>query len=325
MNLSSELNDLINSLEARISARTSELVAANDRLRKLSIAIEQSPNAIIITDTNACIEYVNPSFTNSTGYAFAEVKGKNPRFLKSGLTPPEIYKAMWNTILSGNTWRGELVNRKKNGENFWESTVIAPIYNQDGKVTHYVAMEEDITERRRAEQELERLAITDPLTGLSNRRYFFTQAERVFAQANQPPFILSALMIDFDLFKNVNDQYGHAIGDIVLSESARCIQANLRPADIFGRYGGDELVVLLSRTDPAEANQIAERLRTVIANNSIPANNTSVSITISIGVANLDKNTASLEELLHRADEAMYAAKQAGRNCWIVWQPPMTQ
>ncbi|MBI4732659.1 MAG: diguanylate cyclase [Chloroflexi bacterium] len=319
-NLSGELNDMITSLEDRISVRTSELVTANDQLRKLSIAVEQSPSTIIITDTKARIEYVNSSFTLSTGYTFEEVRGKNPRILKSGLTPPETYKEMWDTILSGRTWRGELINRKKDGNNFWEFTVVAPIYNQEGQVTHYVAVKEDTTERRHAEQELERLAITDPLTGLSNRRYFFTQAEQFFIHANQPPFILSALMIDFDHFKHVNDQYGHATGDIVLSESARRIQANLRPSDVIGRYGGDELVVLLPRTNSSKARQIAERLCAIISEGPIIVGDTNISITVSVGIANMDEHTPTLEVLLQRADEAMYAAKQAGRNRCVSWQ-----
>ncbi|MFZ5911806.1 MAG: diguanylate cyclase [Chloroflexota bacterium] len=444
--MASRLNELVMDLEGRVSERTSELVAANKQLRKLSIAVEQSPSTIIITDTDAHIEYVNSSFTRSTGYTFDEVKGKNPNILKSGLTPHQTFKEMWSALLAGHTWRGEIINRTKDGKNFWEYTVIAPIYSPEGQVTHYVAIKEDITarilmeqalreseeqyrslfelesdaifiirnsdgkileannaavelygytpeellarrntdlsaepeatskatassvpanqvvriplrwhrkkdgivfpveitarfitwkgtsvhiaairdiaERRRTEQELERLAITDPLTGLFNRRHFFTEGELVFARANQTPFNLSALMIDFDHFKNVNDQYGHAAGDDTLRESARRMQANLRPRDIFGRYGGEEFAILLPRTNSTEACQIAERLRAIAAEEPIIVGEAKISITVSIGVAGLDKDTGTLEALLQRADEALYAAKQAGRNCWVAWRSP---
>lgn len=120
-------------------------------LRKLLRAIEQSPNSVIITDLNGNIEYVNPKFTEVTGYTFEEVKGKNPRIVQSGLTSLSTYKEMWDTITSGNQWRGELFNRKKNGELYWESITISSISDVNGKTTNYLAVKEDITEKKKAE------------------------------------------------------------------------------------------------------------------------------------------------------------------------------
>jgi diguanylate cyclase (GGDEF)-like protein/PAS domain S-box-containing protein len=308
------LDDLVMDLEDKVSERTLELSMANEHLQKLSIAVEQSPSSIVITDTEARIEYINASFTNSTGFTFEEVEGKNPRLLKSTQTRMETYTEMWGTILSGHIWRGELVNQKKNGEIFWEYTVIAPIHNQDGKVTHYVAVKEDITERKHAEQELKRLAITDSLTGLFNRRHFFLLAEQVFARANTPPYELALLMIDIDHFKHINDQYGHAAGDECLRETTRCIQEYLRPTDIAGRYGGEEFIVLLPRVTTKEACQIADRICSGIAAKPIEIGNQSISITVSIGVAEMDETTSSLDALVQSADKAMYEAKHAGRN-----------
>ncbi|MEW6701930.1 MAG: PAS domain S-box protein, partial [Bacteroidota bacterium] len=127
---------------------------AVDQLRKLSRALEQSASVVIITDTNGVIEYVNPKFTEITGYTFEEVKGKNPRILKSGEKSQEEYKELWETITSGKEWRGEFHNRKKNGELFWESASISPIKNLKGEITNYVAVKEDITEKKKVLDEL---------------------------------------------------------------------------------------------------------------------------------------------------------------------------
>jgi len=127
----------------------------NDFIRKLFRAIEQSPSMAMITDVLGNIEYVNPKFTEVTGYTLQEIVGQNPRIMKSGATPPEVYEKLWNTLNSGNEWHGEFLNRKKSGELFWESASISPLYNDAGVITHFVAVKEDITARKRAEEEIE--------------------------------------------------------------------------------------------------------------------------------------------------------------------------
>ena len=129
-------------------------INAEEKTRKLSVAVEQSPSSIIITDTNGIIEYVNPRFTQLTGYTAKEAIGQNPRILKSGKTPPEEYKRLWTTITSSEKWRGDFCNKKKNGELYWEDASISSIQNDDGVITHYVAVMEDVTDRKRAEEEL---------------------------------------------------------------------------------------------------------------------------------------------------------------------------
>lgn len=130
---------------------------AEEQVRKLTRAVEQSPVSVVITDTEGRIEYVNPRFTSLTGYAADEVLGQNPRFLKSGEHPREFYEQLWTTILAGNEWHGEFRNRKRNGELFWELSSISPVRDRDGNVTHFVAVKEDVTERKRLEEERERL------------------------------------------------------------------------------------------------------------------------------------------------------------------------
>ncbi|RPJ49064.1 MAG: PAS domain S-box protein, partial [Chloroflexi bacterium] len=131
-----------------------ERARAEEAQRKLSRAIEQSPVSIVITDRSGLIEYVNPHFCELTGYSVEEVLGQNPRILRSEFTPPEEYTRLWETILSGKVWRGEFCNRKKNGDLYWESASISPVLNSAGEITHFVAVKEDISERRQADQAL---------------------------------------------------------------------------------------------------------------------------------------------------------------------------
>ncbi len=159
-----EIKRLNEGLERRVAERTEQLEneigqhqRTEEALRKLSRAVEQSPATVVITDTRGSIEYVNPKFTGLTGYSFEEAMGKNPRIVKSGQTPAEVYRGMWEAITAGREWRGELLNRKKNGELYWEAASISPIVNSEGAITHFVAVKEDITERKAAEEERERL------------------------------------------------------------------------------------------------------------------------------------------------------------------------
>ena len=323
-------------LEARIAQRTSELKQAityleeeiqtrkkvETELRKLSRAVEQSPNSILITDTEGRIEYTNPAFTFLTGYEFKEVAGKNPRFQKSGQTPPEVHSDLWNTISSGSVWRGEFVNQKKNGEVYLEFAVIAPIRNENGNITHYVAIKEDITARKHSEEELQRYATTDFLTGIYNRRHTFFLAERAFAQAKRYQRDLSVLMVDVDHFKKVNDLYGHAVGDQVLRGVAQSFVSHMRTTDILGRYGGEEFLVVMPETTLEQACHVADRLLNHLRTLSIQTETGEIPISISLGVAMMiPEHAPTFYRLIDQADQALYAAKQAGRNQFAVFTP----
>jgi diguanylate cyclase (GGDEF)-like protein/PAS domain S-box-containing protein len=324
-------NALMNEeLETRVSQRTAELNKAikhlkneiNTRkkieteLRKLSSAVEQSPNSIIITNTKGEIEYVNPAFTHLTGYELDEIRGENPRFQKSRQTPEKTYEELWKSIASGNVWRGEFVNQKKNGELYWELAIIAPIRNGNSQISHYVAIKEDITARKQAEEELKRLATIDPLTGILNRRHFFKLAEVVFEQAKRYHRELSVLMIDADHFKQINDQYGHTTGDQVLHTIAQYLTGLIRKADLLGRYGGEEFVIVMPETPIAQAYQAGERLLEYLHEHPIETQVKKIPLTLSIGVAAFDPETThSLDNLVDQADQALYMAKDAGRDC----------
>ena len=289
-------------------------------VRKLSTAVIQNPNAIMITDIDGVIEYVNPQFTTLTGYMQHEAIGANPRFLQSGETSPETYVDMWQTISSGNIWRGELRNKTKENKLYWEAVVIAPIRNNENKITHFVAIKEDISARIEAEQTLRQLATTDTLTNTLNRREFFSLANLAFATAKETGRPFSILMMDADEFKNVNDRYGHQAGDEVLRGISELIKLSIREGDYLGRYGGEEFAVALPSTNLESAMQIAERIRLHINDKKFMSGNNIIPVTISIGVATLTDET-TIDGLMFKADMALYQAKHNGRNRVFTHQP----
>lgn len=214
-------------------------------LRKLSLAVEQSPESIVITDLDARIEYVNEAFTRVSGYRREELLGQNPHVLHSGKTPPQIYAQLWETLLRGETWQGEFYNRRKNGEEYIEHATISSIRRTDGKITHYVAVKEDITARKRTEVELHRLAFYDSLTGLPNRTLLL---ERLAQNLSNSRHGWQGALISFNLdrFKTINDAAGQALGDRVLQVlGERLNHLTLKKDRLVARIAGDEFCVLL--------------------------------------------------------------------------------
>jgi diguanylate cyclase (GGDEF)-like protein/PAS domain S-box-containing protein len=215
----------------------------------------------------------------------------------------------------------EMQMRRQDGSTIWVSDHVSPVHGRDGKVQYYEGSLVDITERRRAVDQLQQLATRDPLTGIANRRFFFAQAEEIFQRSIQPPFELAVLMIDLDHFKQINDTYGHLAGDAILRESSSRFQSGLRTCDLLGRYGGEEFAVLLHRTDRDQTVQIAARLHAAIGDRPYHYQGESIRVTVSIGIAFLDPSVTSLEVLLGRADQALYKAKKSGRNRSAIWEP----
>jgi diguanylate cyclase (GGDEF)-like protein len=176
-------------------------------------------------------------------------------------------------------------------------------------------LKREIEERKTAQETLEKLAAIDPLTGLLNRREFFLLGDRQFQNALQSGLPLAALLLDLDHFKQINDTYGHVAGDQVLVHTTKTVRECLRQDEIIGRYGGDEFVILLPGSDGAQGQQIAERLRSKMVSQTIATSKGDLSLTFSLGLAELrETHSTSLEMLLDLADQALYAAKRAGRN-----------
>ena len=289
------------------------------RLLLLNQTVEQSPNSVVITDFDGKITYVNSAFTAITGYSAKEVLGKKTSILKSGYMSKEVYENLWQTILSGKTWEGELNNMKKGGELFWENTRIAPLLNQDGEISNFVAIKVDITERKRAQDELERMAITDPLTGLFNRRYFFEVAQKEFLKSIRYNRPLSVVLFDIDMFKSINDTYGHLAGDQILAQIGVLLTQKERETDLSARYGGEEFVLLLPETDCEGARNTAERLRSLLETSPIYYENHKIQFTASFGVAGIGNRDypETFDYLILQADKALYEAKRISRNTVI--------
>lgn len=478
-----EIGELANSFNAMADVLVMET-------HKLSCAVEQSPCPVVITDTKGTIEYVNPRFMQLTGYTSQEVIGKNPNILKSGKTTPEEYKQLWNTISSGREWRGEFCNKKKNGDLYWISASISPVRKKGNVITNFVGIQQDITERKQAEEQMKeiseqrdrniknmehlmyfssimnneiqegdllnhmasilkehfsldivavlmvdrakrvlsvplilppmpvknlirgevllepslckvirtgqeiiteditkalfceclcceikeggcmcfpvmaggitvgvilmikkgmshwykeetygilstyiglassalyrvrlmeftkRTSITDVLTGIYNRRFFDEMIEKQIALAKRHNEPMSLIIADIDYFKNLNDTYGHTVGDCVLQQVARIIKDSLRSSDVLARYGGEEFVIIMPTTDMVNAVEkgegLCQHIESINFDNVVPGQ--SITLTISLGIASLPEHGTEADTLAKAADSALYKAKKAGRN-----------
>jgi diguanylate cyclase (GGDEF)-like protein/PAS domain S-box-containing protein len=310
------------------------------RLLQLHKAVEQSPVSVVLTDIKGNIEYINPYFSHISGYTLNEVIGENPRILQSGNMPPEIYDEMWETIRSGKTWRGELLNKKKNGEYYWEVEVIAPVIDADGIIVNYIAIKEDVTAKKESDaklreayirleeqmkeiqvlqDELREQAIRDPLTKLHNRHYLKETLSRELSRAMRERYPISFLLLDIDHFKRVNDTYGHAAGDVVLRELSDHLAEFTRTGDIVCRYGGEEFLVAFPNTKEGDAFFIADRLRESIQGTPIYVEHHAISITISAGISEFPTHGQYEAQILENADKALYHAKHNGRNQVVLW------
>lgn len=298
-----------------------------NQLRKLSMAVEQSPSSIIITNINAEIEYVNAAFEENTGYRYNEVIGKNPNILQSNNTSRRTIEELWNTLNQGHPWKGELYNRRKDGREYIEYAVIAPVRQADGHITHYVAVQNDITASKMASEEIHQLAFFDSLTGLPNRRLLKDRLQHALKSFERHQKIAALLLIDLDNFKTLNDTLGHEIGDHLLQQVAQRLISCVRESDTVARLGGDEFVVILenlsinSHQAAAAAKSIAESILEAIQQPYNLGCNTHLS-SASIGVTLFVKHLAA-DSLMRQADLAMYKAKDAGRNTVYFFNPEM--
>ena len=295
-----------------------DLRAANSDLRKFKAAVDSSSAAILITDRDARIEYVNAAFSEITGYTHDEMIGSVPELLRNGATVEDDKageRDLWQIIMDGATWRGELCRGRKDGTLLWEDIAIAPVYDDSGAITHIVSVNSDITRRKAMEEELRQQAVTDSLTGLANRRRLMEAGTHEVQRAQRSYEPVSLLVLDIDHFKQINDSLGHAAGDVVIRTIAQVCVAQVRSFDTAGRLGGEEFAVILPMTDASGAFELAERLRAAIAATIVEWDGKAVQATVSIGVAQTDGEVPTFATLLGRADDALYQAKRDGRNC----------
>lgn len=288
----------------------SEIKQSRQEVEKLSKAVEQIDDIVYITDKFGNITYVNGAYCRHMGYTREEAIGQNSRISKSGMHDREFYKNLWTTILSGEVYRNTLINRKKNGDLYYEKKTITPLKDDEHRIIGFVSTGKDVTEETMLHQEIERMAMIDKLTGIYNRHkfeeFFVLESER----SRRFALPLSMLLIDIDHFKSVNDTYGHDAGDEVLKGLALVIQTNIRKIDIFARWGGEEFLVLSPGTDQENIQELAEKLRKAVEDAVFPEVGR---ITISLGVSTF-KQEDSFIEFFKRVDGGLYAAKENGRN-----------
>jgi diguanylate cyclase (GGDEF)-like protein/PAS domain S-box-containing protein len=285
-----------------------------DQFRTISRAVEQSPSVVTITDPEGRILYVNPKFTEITGYQPEEVIGQNPRILKGDHNPPEVFRNLWQTVLSGQEWRGEFYNRKKNGEIYVEQASISPIRGADGGIVSIVKVAEDMTERKRMEEKLRREATIDALTGVFNRRHVLEHLQMTLEDSRRYRRPLSVCLCDIDWFKSINDTHGHHVGDEVLILFGKVLRESLRTVDLYGRYGGDEFLLIFPATPAADALISLERIRQRFAAACVDQVAKPVSCSATFGLAEYVRDSMDLKELVALADRALYLAKEQGRN-----------
>jgi diguanylate cyclase (GGDEF)-like protein/PAS domain S-box-containing protein len=321
----------LDALAEGIERMAVEIGKREGELQRMSMVIEQSPESIVITDTSGSILYVNEAFQRITGYARDEVLGRNPRILNGGLTPSATYAQMWSTLLAGEVWRGEFNNVRKDGSAYLELATIAPIKDAGGTVTHYVAVKEDITQRKQSEALLHRLAYFDALTGLPNRALLHDRIAQAIRSGVRRESFGMLMLVDIDRFRQLNDTLGHAAGDRLLCEVAARLRASVREEDTVARHGDDDFAVLVERIGETEsdalshAEHIARKLQQALQQPYVLGSETGDRhfATLSIGISLFHDGVSSLESLLKQAEVALYRAKQDGRETVRFFNPKM--
>ncbi|MDQ5879949.1 MAG: hypothetical protein QG638_2686 [Pseudomonadota bacterium] len=294
----------------------SERKRNEETTRLWATVFENSGEAVMITDPDNRIVSVNQAFTEITGYAPGEVVGQNPTILGSGRHAPEFFKEMWHRLKASGHWQGEIWDRRKSGEIYPKWLGISAVQDMQGKLTHYVAIFSDISERKEAQERIEYLARHDPLTGLPNRTLLADRLEQALAHADRTQTQVALLFLDLDRFKTINDSLGHPVGDALLQEITTRLKSSVRETDTISRLGGDEFVIVV--TDMHEVDTATSVARKILEITRAPfkIEGHTLSPSISIGITVYPADGGDFDTLLKKADIAMYHAKDAGRNTY---------
>lgn len=295
-----------------------ERVELMNQLRLNTAVFLNTTEGVMICNENMSIQSVNPAFVEITGYRPEEILGKKLSFLNSGRHDRLFYKTVWDAVNDKGEWRGEIWNRRKNGQVYPQETTINTIVDDQGGIAWYASIFRDITKRKNAEDLLKHLSATDGLTGVANRRTFDETLEKEWSRALRSGKSFSIAMIDIDYFKQYNDAYGHQQGDMCLQEVACALsQCIHRPSDLLARYGGEEFVVILPTTDTDGAGKLAETMRCKVEALAMPHQDSQtashVTVSIGLGIIHPAKGTPA-SKVVQLADEALYEAKHSGRN-----------
>ncbi len=309
----------LSSAHTELSARYAAQLAVEKQLTLHATAFRNAHDGITLTDAQGVILDVNPAFTRITGWERDEVIGRNPRIFKSGKHDEAFYRTMWQSIRESGSWHGEIWNRNKFGEIYPELLSISAVRNGEGDLSNYVAVFADIRRIKAQEQQLTQLAYFDALTELPNRVLLADRLNQGIAQARRTGATMAICYIDLDGFKPINDTWGHLTGDKVLIEIGKRLQATLRGGDTVARLGGDEFVLLLQgMTGTQEIQAAAHRVLQLIAAplTQVPD---STCISASMGITLFPNDDADPDTLLRHADQAMYHAKESGKNAFHIF------
>lgn len=323
------VTDAINQMRERLNDDVVRQERDAAEIRKFSKAIEQSPSSVLICDRQWRVEFANHKFTQLTGYNASSIIGKHPGALSENDLENRESRHLWQSIRLQvqrvGVWQGEVNSIRKNGERFWEQLIVTPIKDSGSETTGYLILGEDISIRKRYEQQLLRQANYDILTGLPNRMLALDRLKLALAQARRENTQVGVMFLDLDNFKHINDTLGHDAGDNLLVEAARRISSCLRGTSTVARLGGDEfLVILPGLTGPDDSSQVADRILKTFSPPYI-INSQEVFITTSIGIAVFPVDSDNSGTLLQHADAAMYQAKHKGKSAYAHFAPEMTE
>ncbi|MGV3000952.1 diguanylate cyclase domain-containing protein [Vibrio sp.] len=287
------------------------------RLQSYLLAVEKSASSIMIVNSEWIIEYVNPELLKKTGYNKEELVGESIDLLHSKEVWVSDIPEVLQCLEGGQTWRGQLYSKKKNGEQFWELVSIAPMVKATGNVTHYVAVKEDITDIKKAKQRIHYIANHDALTGLPTRTKVMECLNDAIKYSKQSGGIVAVLFIDLDGFKAVNDSFGHDAGDELLKVISTRLSDCVRDKDIVSRIGGDEFLILIRDAVNQEViSMVAQRMIDTIAE-PVDVNNNLLTVTASIGISLYPDSSHDSKELVIQADQAMYKVKHSGKSNYL--------
>ncbi|WJM84606.1 EAL domain-containing protein [Dickeya chrysanthemi] len=298
---------------------------AREQMKIAAAVYESTQEAIIVINTSRKIISINPAFTRLTGYSAADVVGQPSYMFKSDRHDADFYTAMWRTVNEDGVWVGEMWDRKKDGSDYLKEMTINVIKDSAGTPINYVGVFSDITQRKKQEALIWRQANYDAVTTLPNRHHFQDKLERAVEHAKQSGRPMALMLIDLDHFKSVNDSLGHRAGDALLLAVSNRLTDCVQGADTIARLGGDEFAIIL--TDLHQNGDSGCLARTLLAQLAQPFNidGESMLVSASIGIALFPNDSDTLEELFKNADQAMYAAKSAGRNCFNYYTPALHQ
>ncbi|MEQ1917504.1 MAG: diguanylate cyclase [Gallionella sp.] len=300
-------------------AITLMLTQEHQQFRLLSVAINNATQAIFITKQDGKIVWFNHALSVISGYSAQEIMDSTPHLFSSGSYEPVFWEDMWRDILQGKLWNGDVLNRRKDGSLYSVLQSITPLYDEAGDITHFLCLQQDVSEKKELEQKIAYLAYHDMLTGLPNRTLFNDRMNQAITQAKRDQAQFSLLFIDLDGFKQVNDTLGHGAGDQLLQMVAERLRSCVREGDTVARLGGDEFIVLLRDVSSSVGlTNITQKIIERIAEKYELGEDLAY-VTASVGISRYPRDAQLAERLLSCADEAMYIAKHAGKNRYALW------